>query len=58
MRNKQDETICFCQDIKKSTILKAIDSGIDAIDALIDATDAGIACGTCIETLEDLLENH
>jgi bacterioferritin-associated ferredoxin len=55
MRDK-DETICFCMDITYGEILNAINNGANTVEEISDKTDAGIACGACIETLEEILE--
>ncbi len=57
MTSNQD-IICFCQDITLATVLKAIEQGHNTVESLIEATDAGIACGTCIEALESILEEQ
>ena len=53
-----DDTVCYCQDILYSTIKDAIQHGAKTVEDLIEATDAGIACGTCIEDLEEVIEEH
>ena len=57
MRDKFD-IICHCEEVTYGDILEAIDNGADTIDKLGDATMAGITCGTCIETLEEILEEE
>jgi NAD(P)H-nitrite reductase large subunit len=52
----KDIIICDCEKIKKSQIVKLINNGTNDLDDLIDESGAGIACGVCIERLEDLLE--
>ncbi len=55
MRDK-NETICFCMDITYGEILKAINDGATTPEMVTDKTDAGLACGGCIETIEDIFE--
>ena len=58
MSRDKHETICFCADIDYETILKAIVNGAKTVEDISDATDAGIACGYCIEELENILEEE
>ena len=53
-----DDIICYCQEITYATIVTAIQQGYDTVEAIIDYTDAGIACGTCIEDLEQIILEH
>ncbi len=57
MRDK-DEIICHCQEVTYEEIVKAIKNGADTIEKIGDATEAGITCGTCIEDLEEILEEE
>ena len=58
MKWNDEDIICFCQEITYGTIKAALDRGVDSVEELIDETDAGIACGTCIEDLEELFLEH
>lgn len=51
-----NEIICHCNEITYETILKAIQNGATTVSEVTDMTDAGNACGYCIETLEEILE--
>jgi NAD(P)H-nitrite reductase large subunit len=53
---KNDEMICHCNEITYQTIIDAMKQGIHTVDDLIQFTNAGTACGYCIETLEEILE--
>lgn len=50
------EIICHCNQITYETIKKAIDNGATSVEDITDITDAGNACGYCIETLEEIIE--
>lgn len=58
MKRDLNEIICHCEEIRYKEILKAIKSGATTVDDISNATNAGIACGTCIETIEDILEEE
>jgi nitrite reductase (NADH) large subunit len=58
MSRDKSETICYCADIDYDTILKAIKQGAKTLEDIADKTDAGIACGYCIEELEIILEEE
>ncbi len=51
----EDERICQCNDVPKSTILEAIASGARDVTAIGEATAAGTGCGTCQSDLAMLL---
>jgi len=53
-----DDIICYCQDISFKVIRRALNEGAKTVEELIEITDAGIACGTCIEDLEQILMEH
>ncbi len=57
MRDK-DQIICHCQEITYETILEAIHNGANTVEIIGDITEAGITCGSCIEDLEDILEEE
>ncbi len=53
-----DEIICHCQGITYEEIVNAIHNGANTIEKIGDATEAGITCGSCIEDLEEILEEE
>jgi nitrite reductase (NADH) large subunit len=55
MRDK-DEIVCHCQEVTYQEIVDAFNSGADTIDKIGDVTEAGTACGGCIEDIEEILE--
>ena len=56
-RNKED-FVCYCMEITYGEILKAISNGAHTPDEITEMTDAGLACGMCIETLEEILDEE
>ena len=55
---KNDEMICHCNEITYQKIIDAIKEGMITVDEIINKTTAGTACGYCIETLEEILEEY
>ena len=58
MKRDLNEIICHCEEITYREILNAIKNGAKTIEEISDKTDAGIACGTCIEDIENILEEE
>ena len=58
MMYNKDDIICHCMEITYETILQAINNGAKTVEEITDQTDAGLSCGTCIEVLEELLEDY
>ena len=56
MKRELSEIICHCEEITYKEILQAIKDGAKTVEDISDQTNAGIACGVCIETIEDILE--
>jgi len=56
-RNKED-LICYCMEISYKTILDSIAKGATTPEEITDMTDAGLSCGMCIETIEEILEEE
>lgn len=52
------EIICHCEQVTYEDILKAIKSGAKTVEDISDQTNAAIACGYCIETIEEILEEE
>ena len=57
MREK-DDIICHCQEITYQQILDAIENGAHTVEVIGDVTEAGITCGSCIEDIEEILEEE
>jgi NAD(P)H-nitrite reductase large subunit len=58
MKRDLNEIICHCEEITYKEIIEAITNGATTVNDISNATDAGIACGTCIEIIEDILEEE
>jgi nitrite reductase (NADH) large subunit len=54
---KKDEIICHCMEITYQVIIDAIQNGAKTVEEITNQTDAGLSCGTCIETIEEILED-
>lgn len=59
-QNKSKEIICFCNNIPRDVIEKAIVEGADTLNKIFDATTAGVGpCGgSCRRKLAPLLEAY
>jgi len=55
---KDSDIICYCQEITYKVIKDAIKNGAKTVDEITDQTEAGLACGGCIEQLEEILEEN
>ena len=55
MRNKED-IICHCEGVTYQTVVDAISNGYNSLELLGEHINVGIACGYCIEDLENILE--
>ena len=52
-----DIIICNCNEINKSTIVKAIrEKGLSTVEQVQEETTAGTVCGSCIEDIESILK--
>ncbi len=58
MKRDPKEIICHCEEVTYDKILKAIHNGATTVEEISDQTNAGISCGYCIETLEEILEDE
>jgi len=47
--------ICYCYDVKYSDIRKAMSEGALTLEAIQSRTEAGTACGACLEDIESIL---
>jgi len=55
MNRQNDDIICFCEEVTVQDIHNAIKDGATTVEQLTEVTGAGLACGTCIEDLEEIL---
>ena len=47
---------CICTAVTVDEVDRAIDAGAQTIEAVGDCTTAGTTCGSCHDTLADLIE--
>jgi bacterioferritin-associated ferredoxin len=47
---------CICTAVTVDEVERAIDAGADSIGAVGAHTSAGTTCGSCHDTLDDLIE--
>ncbi len=53
-----DEIICDCNEVYKSTIVKAIkEKGLKTVDEVGEETEAGTVCGQCQDDIQDILDD-
>ena len=56
---ENDFKVCFCKNIYKSEIIKAIeDFNLNTIEDIQIATEAGSVCGTCLIDIKAILKSH
>ncbi len=55
--SEQDEIICNCTEVYKSTIVKAIkEKGLKTVEEVGDETEAGTVCGQCQDDIQEILD--
>ena len=47
---------CICHAVSDAQVVDAVDAGARSVQELGDTTRAGTSCGTCHDTLEELIE--
>lgn len=53
-----DEIICNCNEVYKSTIVKAVrEKGFKTVDEVGEETEAGTVCGQCQDDIQDILDD-
>ena len=50
--------VCICQAITDRQIERAVDSGIDSVDALRDTLGVASCCGSCEVTAETIVADR
>ena len=55
---KDTDLVCYCQEVTLGEIKKAIKQGAKTVEDITDMTEAGLACGGCIEDLEEILKEN
>lgn len=60
MADEQDPVVCFCNEVRVSALVRAMDGGAHTLAAVFDATWAGCGpCGgSCQPDLAALLEDY
>lgn len=54
---KEDELICTCMEVYKSTIVDAIkEKGLKTVEEVGDETEAGTVCGQCEDDIQEILD--
>ena len=48
--------ICHCEGVTYEVIVQAIQKGYHSVELLSQHLNVGIACGYCIEVIEEILE--
>lgn len=55
--NAMSETICFCHQVTRETIEKAIrEKGLKTVEEVGEATGAGTGCGGCQDNIQEILD--
>ncbi len=53
----QDEIICHCNEVSKSTIIQAIkEKGLKTVEEVGEETLAGTGCGGCMDDIQEILD--
>ena len=50
-----NEIVCSCFQVTKGMIKDAVDAGANTVEEVQDATNAGNACGVCLDELQELV---
>lgn len=48
--------VCICHAVAEHEVAAEVADGAHSVDELSRRTQAGTGCGTCVERLEELLE--
>lgn len=52
-----DEIICDCMSITMGQIRDAINKGASSVEDIQSMTGAGTVCGSCIDTIQDIVDS-
>lgn len=55
LENNDRSVLCTCLQVRRSTVLAALQQGASDLSALQRQTGAGLSCGSCIPHLKELL---
>ena len=50
--------VCICRAVTAAEIERAVDSGADCVEAVSAVTGAGTSCGTCHDTIDDVISER
>ena len=56
--SKESKIICHCYDVSEEQIVEAIKKGAKNFDDVSRITSAGLACGRCRESIENIIKQH
>lgn len=51
-----DKVVCNCFNVTNGMIKDAVDAGANTLEEVQDATNAGTACGACLEDVQRLVD--
>lgn len=51
-----DKIVCECFGVTNGMIKKAIENGATTLEEVQEATDAGTACGACLDDVQRLVD--
>ena len=51
-----NEVVCSCLGVTAGMIKDSVDSGASTLEEVQGATGAGTACGICIDTIQELVD--
>lgn len=51
-----DKVVCNCFNVTNGMIKDAVDAGANTLEEVQSATNAGTACGACLENVERLVD--
>ena len=52
-----DKIVCSCYSVTNGMIKEAVENGATTLEEVQDATDAGTACGACLDDIQRLVEH-
>ncbi len=53
----EDQLICNCMEVYKSTIVKAIkEKGLTTVEEVGEETEARTVCGSCQDEIQEILD--
>lgn len=51
-----EKIVCECYGVTYGAIKEAIDNGASTLEEVQEATEAGTACGACIDDIQRLID--